>query len=213
MRTALTNLAKMMVRPRATVRRILDAGRDRWIIPLVVLTAISGFVADFDGDAIDAMSRQRVVPFPLLLVLMLLVASLAALLIFYILSWAAYGIGKVMEGTGTPREVRSAIAWGQAPLIWALLYRLPAVIFWPRARSARFEIDEAVRFDPASVGSSCLTTSIFIVIEVMVFIWTAAVMSNAVGEAHRFSSWRGLGTLCLVAISPIILVVAAVLAM
>lgn len=212
MRTAAANFAKIMIRPRATLRRILDAGRDRMIIPLVVLAAISGFAGDFDRDAVRLLSRAPLPP-ALMIAALLLAAIAVTLLLFYIASWAVYGIGKLLEGTGTPRDVRSAVAWGLVPIIWALLYRVPIVLFWDSLPAKMQMGKDHVRIDPGLFSAGCLGGLVFGLIELTVLIWTTAVTSNTIGEAHRFSSWRGLATLVLVGISPAIIIVAALLAM
>jgi Yip1 domain len=210
MRTAAANFSRIMIKPRETLRRILDAGRDRMLIPLVALAAISGFVGDFDRASIDMLRGGRFPP--ALVIATLILASIAiALIVFYIVSWAVYGIGKLLEGTGTPSDIRSALAWGLAPLIWALLYRLPIVFFGPRV--AMQMGSERFRIDPGLFRSGCLLGVVFGIIELGMLAWCVAVTSNTIGEAHRFSSWRGLATIVLVGISPAIIVAAAVLAM
>src|SRR5688572_752374 len=58
----MTALASIMIRPRATMRRILDAGRDRMIIPLVLLATVSAILGDVDRSSLEAMRRLPVHP-------------------------------------------------------------------------------------------------------------------------------------------------------
>ena len=206
----LRNLASIMIRPRATLRRILDAGRDRMVIPLVLLAAVSGFISDIDQGSLDALSRQQI-PFAVLFIAILVAVSLALLLCFYIVSWAVYWLGKLMEGTGTPREIRSAVAWGLAPGIWALLYRVPVLIFSPQSLETKLKVGD-LQIDAGRTSAGCFMALLLAALEMTVIVWWAVTTSNTIGEAHRFSSTRGFATLLVVLISPFVIVLAAVLA-
>ena len=210
LRTALANFAAVGFKPRPTMRRILDAGRDRMIIPLVLLTAISFVFGDADRASITNVDPAKRLQFVLIFCAVLLGVMLVTLLLFYLFSWAAFAIGRTMEGQGSAREVRSALAWGTVPIIWAMLYRIPVAIWFP---AAKMQVGNAghTRFT-LNTGQGCVTVMILAALELAIVIWWLIVASNTLGEAHRFSSWRGLATILLTAITPIIIVIAAVLA-
>lgn len=201
-----------MIRPRATMRRILDAGRDRMIIPLVLLATVSAILGDVDRSSLEAMRRLPV--HPALLVAGLFVGvSAFFLLMFYVFSWIGYAMGRLLEGTATPREVRSAMAWGLAPVIWAILYRLPAVMLSPGAMESRVRVNEKrLSFNPDLMGMGCLGSVIFTGLELTMIVWYCVVASNTLGEANRFSGGRGFATLVLTGISPALIMIAAFLA-
>lgn len=208
----LANLAKIMVRPRATMRAILESGSTRagWLI--VALAGLSGAIGNPDARALD---RLQIAPVYLALIAVAVLAGvfLVSFLFFYLCSWLIYWLGKVMEGTGTPGEVRTAVAWGLAPVVWALLYRVPVALWFGLNPHARVRFGEnQLTFNPGQMGMGCITGILMAVLEVTVFFWTLAVLSNTIGEAHRFSGWRGLAAIALTAITPIVIVVAAVLA-
>lgn len=208
----MTALASIMIRPRATMRRILDAGRDRMIIPLVLLATVSAILGDVDRSSLEAMRKLPVHP-ALLIVGIVVGVSAFFLLMFYVFTWIAYAMGRLLEGTATPREVRSAMAWGLAPVIWAILYRLPAVILSPGAMESRLRVNEKqVSFNPDLMGMGCLGSVIFTALELTMIVWYCVVASNTLGEANRFSGGRGFATLALTGISPALIMIAAFLA-
>jgi len=211
----LANVATIMIRPRATMRRILDAPRDRLWLPILLLVALSALAGDSDRhefDSLLAAARAHGIP-PAVVILGILVAvTIVTLILFYVFAYAAWAIGRLMEGTGTPTDLRRAVAWGLVPAIWALLYRVPAVFLLPRS-DATVRFGEQVRVDPGRLGSGCAAALIFGALELVILVWCAVVISNTVGEAHRFSSWRGLATVVLTSIAPLIIMIAAVLAM
>src|SRR5688572_1189896 len=207
----MTAIASIMIRPRATMRRILDAGRDRMVIPLVLLATLSAILGDLDRSSLDAM-RKLPVNFGLLAVGICVGVSAFFLLLFYVFTWIAYGMGRLLEGTATPREVRSAMAWGLAPNIWAILYRLPAVLLSPGAMESRLGVNEKrLVFNPDLMGMGCIGSVIFSALELTTLVWYCVVASKTVGEANRFSAGRGFGTLVLTGISPAIIMIAAFL--
>lgn len=211
----LANVATIMIRPRAVMRRILDAPKDRLWVPVLLLVALSAVLGDADRSEFDNLIRAAKtngIPFAAVLAGIALVVTIVTFVFFYLFSFAAWGIGRVMEGSGTPRDLRLAVAWGLTPAVWALLYRAPAAFLLPRSDST-VQFGEHLRIDPGSIGPGCAAALVFGALELVIFIWCIVVSSNTIGEAHRFSSWRGLATVVLTSIAPLIIVLAAVLAM
>jgi hypothetical protein len=203
--TWLGKLARVGIQPRQTMRRILDQPRDRMVIPLLLLAFLSAVFRDL---SLSGLRQAATTTSPLLLAVIitgvLMVVALVTLLLFVGLSWIVAGIGRFLGGQGRAREVRSAVAWGLAPFIWALLYRLPAAFFQPASAEGRaLELAELFEFGGAAFA--------FALVEVLIIVWYLIVASATLGEAHRFSSWRGFATLMIALISPLILIVAAVL--
>jgi len=133
--------------------------------------------------------------------------------LFWFYAWVPLLIGRFLGGTGEIRGVRAAVAWGLAPVVWALLYRVPAAIwFAPSAATSVRMRDTSITFDPGAISGGCGIVLAFLVVELIVFVWCAVVMSNTVAEAHGFSAWHALGTLVLSAIAPLVVLLAAVLA-
>jgi hypothetical protein len=211
----LANLAVVLVRPRTTMARILEAPSHRGVVLLFALAAVSGIFGDFDAPTIEQVLGQSggaQVAVLVAGVIVLVIVALTALFWFY--SYVPYFIGRFLGGTGDVGGVRAALAWGLAPSIWALLYRVPAAIwFGPSSASSVRVRNGAVAFDPGRIADGCGVMLIFALLELGVFVWCAFVMSNTVAEAHRFTAWHGLGTLVISAIAPLVVVLAAVMAL
>jgi hypothetical protein len=214
-RSFLRDLASVVVRPRLTMRRIVERG-DRTFLPLVMLAAVAGIIGDFDLPA----KWEGAGPFsPLLLLLINVGAALLVALIaaagLYLLSWIAFAVARLFEGKAGVEQVRSAMAWGLAPLIWALLYRLP-MIFSPVGRGealSRVEIDQGIVLDPGILRQGCALALIVLTIELALVVWYFFVASNTLAEVSGFSAWRGLGTLVATFASPTLIVLAAALSL
>lgn len=207
------NLATVLFRPRRTMARILEAPDARAVLLLFIAAALSGIAGDFDAAVIEQIAsgaRAHVLWIIAAAVVGVLVA-VVALLWFY--SWVPLFLGRFLGGTGDIRGVRAAIAWGLAPAIWALVYRVPAAIWFSRSATTSVRMAEGtVAFDPGRFAGGCGVMLVFAVLEVIVLVWTAFVMSNTLAEAHRYSPWHALGTLVLSAIAPLVVTLAAVLA-
>jgi hypothetical protein len=211
----LRDLASIVVRPRLTMRLLVERG-DRTFLPLVMLAAVSGVV----GDLALPAKWEGAGPFsPLLLLLINVGAALLVALIaagaLYLLSWIAFAVARLFEGKAGVQQVRSAMAWGLAPLIWALLYRLP-MTFSPVGRVealSRIDIDKGIVLDAGILRQGCALALILLVIELALVVWYFFVASNTLAEVSGFSAWRGFGTLLVTLASPTVIVLAAALSM
>lgn len=128
----------------------------------------------------------------------LLLGCAAVLLFFYGLSWIAWFAGRTFEGTGSPREIRSALAWGLLPVIVVSAVQLPLILALP---AGTFSVD--VR--------TCGTAAFLAGLGVVMLAWYLVVGSLALAEAHRVSAFGGIASLLLTWLSPVVLVVAAIL--
>lgn len=207
--TFLRRLARIVIRPRTTMREILDTPPDRMIVPLVLLGIISGMLRDFNPRSFPGVDAKT------WLIICAAIAGVIAVfvLLFYGFAWIAYFIARWLEGTGDPAATRSALAWGTAPTIWALLYRLP-VAFSALANPTRVEVQgRNINFSTGMFGDGCFAALVFAIVELAVLLWYLAVASQTLAEAHRFSVWRGLGTLAILAVTPVIVMIAAFLSL
>ena len=208
----LRRLGSIMVHPRTTMREILDAPRDRTIILLVFLASLSALLGNGNKNARGTLEQVRYQWWVILCAM--IVAVLVMVLLFYFFAWVAYMAGKFLEGTGSHADVRLALAWGLSPIIFALLWRLPARLFGPAPDAGRVISDSGWwRIETSQMSGGCLAALVFGVLELTLFIWYLVVGSRTIAEAHRFSAWRGFATLCIIAITPFVITIAAVLSM
>lgn len=208
MHPSLTDLLTILYRPRETMRRILDGGRNRWTSEVVALACICTSVSDPDINRIRGLSLGSTLA---LVALALLVTAIAWVLLLYAFAWLAMQAGRrLLAGEGTYRDVRAALGWGLVPLIWSVLYRIPAGVYLARIVVIQPGQDERVLFDFLEKGGCSFAVLLF-AIQLVLWVWVVYVMSCTVGEALRFSSLKGLGTLAIAAAAPVVICVAAVM--
>ena len=210
----LANLAAVLVRPRRTMRRILDSPRRRMVLPMVLLVVISGIFGDFDAPTAQKYLQQSGGWQVWLMVTGVVVCVIAAMVgLFYLYAWVPYFVGRFLGGTGDVRGVRAALAWGLAPAVWALLYRVPGAIWFASSSPTAVRLRNGkVGFDPGMMANGCGVALVFMFLELIVIVWCAVAMSNTVAEAHDYSALHGLGTLVISAMAPVVVMIAAVLA-
>ncbi|HVS30555.1 MAG TPA: YIP1 family protein [Thermoanaerobaculia bacterium] len=183
--------------PRAAMRRLLDRGpsRRREIMALVLAAFLSSVAKDVRTVELDQ-------PAVWLVPVTIALSALAAVGVFYLFAWGAAFAGRLVDGTGTAAQIRTALAWGFAPLILALLYRLPMMFLAPRK----------VVFRAADFTASTPPLLIVGVLDLLVLVWYLIVGGITLSEAQGVSSWAGLGNLLLAWILPFVSIGAVVLA-
>jgi hypothetical protein len=107
--------------------------------------------------------------------------------------------GSWLGGSASVREVRAAIAWGGIPTIWLGLLWIPSIALFgdENFTSATPRLDN----DPA-LASAMLFLALIGMIGTF---WSIVIWLKCLGQAHKFSAWRALGSVLLM-----ILVVAVV---
>src|SRR5215212_6496043 len=206
------NLVSILFSPARTMRGILSKPPDRMVVPLIVLSAMADNLRRFSWSGVEAALSER----PLLMAGMMLGGLLVGALVLVCLFLAASGlvafVGRLFGGSGTAREVRSALAWGLTPVVWSLIYRVPLAFFTPAGtRPIQISGVDAASLQLLAAGHFGLPLFIT-VLELVVFAWWVVVTTFTVAEAHRYSPGSALGTLFLASLAPLVIVAAAVFA-
>ena len=195
--------------------RILETPPPAWTVWLLfALATLSGLFGDFDAPTLRDVTKQQQSLNVALIVAGVFVGVLVVVtVLLWLFAWVPLFIGRFLGGTGQIREVRAATAWGLAPAIWALLYRVPVALSLWGARDGVVPLrDGNVGFDPGQIAAGCGTGLVILLLELTVFAWCVAISSSTLAEAHKFSAWHGLGTILLAALTPFVVILAAVLA-
>lgn len=212
----------IMVAPRRTMRSILDRHKRRGLIALPIAAFFSTLIGQTDwrqlGRAVAEQGSLFVVG---VLAAGILFAALVAMALYLLFALAATLAGRFLGGDGAFHDVRAAVAWGAAPFVWALLYRIPAAIFWSDAyRALHGNNEPRLQVGAAGLDLTFTTVSaaplwqvlILGAIDLVLIAVYLFVGSSTLAEAHGVSSWHGLGTLLLMIAMPIVALLVVVLA-
>ena len=162
------------VRPRATVRYLIDNHKTRSIIWLAIiwggLNGISTLILSW-GKYLNYTPFQK---FSVVLSNLVL-GVLIGIAYLYIVSFIYRVVGSWLQGKGDYRSLRTAIGWS----------------FYPWGVTAIFGlINTASAQNPAVLG---ITSFLFAALS----IWSFIVFVKLMGEAHGFSAWRAVGTVAI----------------
>lgn len=206
------DLVTVLYRPRETMRRVLDGGGDRWTIQLVVLAFICASVGDSDIGEL-----RRVLPdlslngtLALVAITLLLIAA-CWVIILYVFAWVATNVGRWLDGQGEIAGVRAALAWGLVPVIWSVILRIPLAVYYSRLAPQTLDKQRFV-MDFISNGG-CTLAVLVATLQILLYFWIAYVASSTVAEALHLPWWKGLATIAIPVALPVIIGVAAALAL
>jgi hypothetical protein len=205
----LADLWTILYRPRETIRRILDSGRDRWSIPVVFLAFFCASADDINIRGIAQMlPGVKLLPTLDIVMLFLLLSATTWVIALFLLSWIATPIGRLLGGTGSVSDVRAALAWGIVPLIWSVVYRIPAGIYKNQIDVASVNVRQ-VLLNMLGHGG-CAVVVIVLALQAIFFLWSLVIATFTLAEAQRFSTEKGFVNLVIAIVLPVLVIAAAV---
>lgn len=213
-------LAAICVAPRPTMRAVLESAVRPASISIVIAAMVSFSLRDLDVQGLAQVQQSLGLSTVMLLApLVLAFVSLFGIGFYFMVSGAATVIGRwMLQGTGTFRDVRLGVAWGLAPQVWALFFRLPVLLLWPdavamlrggRGKIALGDIEITPFFSEDVPFYQVLVIG---VLELAFFIWYLVVGSQTLAEVQGFSSMRGLANLLLAVVLPFVALLVLILA-
>jgi len=168
------------VRPRATIRRIVDTNPTMHFFALVCLAAFFNSLNQASNRSVgDRMPTWAVL-------LMAAALSPLAIPLIYLLARLGRWTGAKLGGVASEKEVRAAVAWSNVPMIELSL------IVWPLGL-VLFG-DEIFRTAAPSVDASPPALSVaLLLVGVAILMWSSVVGIKCFAEVHRFSAWKAIG--------------------
>jgi len=189
-------------RPRATIRGIVNTNPT---LHVTLLAVIGGVIQTLDNAS--ARNSGDRLALPTILISALIGGSLGGLIGLYVGGWLFRHTGKWLGGRAESEEVRAALAWSTVPVvatipIWAIQLGLAG-------REMFTSETPALDANPAL----WLVLIATFVLEAVLGIWAFVIMLKCLGEVHRFSPWRALGSILMIVVIIVVplLVVLAVL--
>jgi len=176
----------MFVRPRQTMRQILDRDSTRFVVPLAML---GGVLAVLNRASIESMGDRM--PVSSIFAIAFPVGVIVGLIMLYLGGAVIQWTGSWFGGRATAGEMRAALAWGRMPFYAAGLLWLPYL---------GFVGGEVFMGEMPSVEARPWLLLVLInlaVLDVGLGIWGLVTLVLAVAEAHRFPAWNALGSIVL----------------
>ncbi|TWT09331.1 Yip1 family protein [Planomicrobium sp. CPCC 101079] len=172
------------VRTRETVRYVIEEKTTGYALMIIVIAAvINALLGTFDPQLNGAL------PLWASLLIGCIIGPIAGIAGVAILSALYLLIGKMFKGVSTYSEMFKAIGTTSIPSIWFAPIFLIGNLAAPDVMLGETGADTSpITFVIAGlVGIASLVLGI----------WSLIIQSKAIGEAHRFSSWKGFFTLLI----------------
>jgi hypothetical protein len=206
---ALRDLFTILFKPRETMRRILDA-HDRWTIQIVVLACVCAEVSDFDARHLNEfIPNVKIISVAAIVIAVVIMVATSWVLILFLLSWIATYVGRLLGGNGSARDVRAAMAWGLAPIVWSVIYRFPLALY-----QSRFDVGSQERVREILLNfmahGGCAMIVVLLALNLIFFLWCLFVAGYGLSEAHHFSTEKGFVSLAITLALPLLVIGGAV---
>lgn len=169
------------VEPRKTIRSIINTDPK---FRFWVLSAAYGLPILFNFA--QNLSLSAAFPLWAILLASLVICSFVGAIGISIGAWLFKVTGRWLGGKGTFNEIRSAVAWSNAPSI-------VSVAMWI-ALIAVFKEQVFVRefAEMTFIGYQAGVVFLAFLIQTIVSIWGFIILLKTLGEAQKFSAWKGL---------------------
>ena len=170
---------------RKTVRYVLD---NKTMGYSLALAAISGIASAVNGG--NELSKNFDVPFWFLILGIVILGPLLGLLTWLISTSIFTVFGKWLGGGGMFKDMGKAVGIVMIPGIWMTPFWILSFIF---TANNMFLINETSEFTAGALIWLFLSSFVMFVFS----IWVIMIQSQAIGEVHQFSSWKGFATLII----------------
>lgn len=152
---------------------------------MFMLLVIYGLAFSLDNASIRNMGERH--EFPILLIVCAIVAPLAGLFTWFIGSAVLHGMSRLLGGTGSFKETRTALAWATVVYSAKLVIWVPQLLLY-----GRMMFTEQI---PA--GFLLIPFLLLSLLDTVLSIWYIVVVAKSMAEAHRLPLLRGFGTVII----------------
>lgn len=176
------------VKPRGTIRRIVDSDPTKYVLILAMLTGVS--------QSLDNASRRNAgdsMPLIAVLAICIIGGSIGGIISLYIGGALFRWSGSWFGGQATSEEVRAAIAWSSLPNI---IISFPVWILMLLIYGQEMFTSSTPRMDANPILALIVSLPLLFA-TIIAGIWSLVLMVKCVGEVHRFSAWKALAAIIL----------------
>ncbi|HEY4551948.1 MAG TPA: Yip1 family protein [Bacillaceae bacterium] len=191
------------VYPKKTVRHVIEHKTMKYAIIIMLIAGIQQVL-----NMASTSNLGEHLSTPAIILTSILLGPFIGLITWLVASGIYYLVGKWLGGKGTMKEMKMAVAWTYIPMIWMMILWIPNLAFIGHEMFTK-EIEPDLGKALMLMFTGCL--------EIALGIWMMVISARAIGEVHRFSSWKGLlamvlpGLAIAVVLIPIIVVVVLLL--
>lgn len=195
---ALNPWIAIWTKPRETIQQIVDTDPNHLVL---LLAALGGVSQTLDRASIRSAGDQIEIQWIFLIAAV--GGPIFGIIGLYIGAALVRWTGQWLGGTGSSENIRAAIAWGNVPIVLALVLWIPELaLFGEELFTA-----EMPRMEANPMLAVVFTG--FMLVEMVIGIWTIVIVLQCLGQVQGYSAWRALANTLLavmVIVVPLVLV-------
>lgn len=182
-------IISIWTQPKATIRYVLEHKTWSYSFLILFLSAISvGFTSFADTEIMPDL------PLPVIILLSILSTFIGTIISLFISSALYTWVGKWLGGKGNFKDMVQMSPIASIPLIWMMPINLFLVIVFGK----NLFIDMIDTSDADAFGALSAVLLFTNLLTLALGIFSTVILSKGIGIVHRFSSWRGFGTIMIV---------------
>jgi hypothetical protein len=163
--------ARIWTQPRKTMRYILNTNPKRVIIWLAIISGILGVISLVFMGLKPFKNISHHIP---LLIVAIIIGAILGVISLYFSGWLLKLTGSWIGGKGNFTEVKSAVGWSYYPAIISHIFSILQLL-----------------------SSFRWLQVIFSMIASGIGVWSFFIYLGLIGEAHKFSTWKGFLTILI----------------
>ena len=176
--------ATIWLDPRGTIRQIIETDPKKSMLLLIVL---GGLGITLRNSAI--MGLADMMPFGQVIVFCLMAAPLSGVINVYLGGWLLHMTTRFFGGFATKQELRIAVAWSLAPIVYLLpLWGVKYILF----REELFKTEKPFIQDSQFLSG---LFGFFDIVDFFVTLFTLFILFNVIAEVNGFSLWKSIGSI------------------
>lgn len=179
----------LWLKPKQTIRQIVNANPKLHVIPIMFVTGIGYALADLESNSLRTNPILSEIPSILLILGLLILGGISSIIFLYINAWLLKWTGNWLNGRASRQELRSAMAWSSIPNLVQLVIWLPFVFIFG---SEVFAIDFISQLTGGSITSASPLVMSITVLATILSIWSMFIFCHMIAEVQGFSAWTAV---------------------
>ncbi|WP_158233969.1 YIP1 family protein [Sporosarcina sp. P34] len=183
-------LVSIWTQPKQTIRYVLEYKTWSYSFFILFLTSISVGITSFaETDILPDL------PLPVMILLGIVSSFIGTMISLFISSALYTWVGKWLGGKGNFKDMVQMTPIASIPFIWMMPINLLLVVIY--GKNLFVDTTNTANVDAFGSLSSVLLLTNLLTLALGIF--STVILSKGIGIVHQFSSWRGFGTIMIVA--------------
>jgi hypothetical protein len=171
------------MKPRETIRAIVDTDPERYIILIAMLSGIAPALNRASSNNAGDDSSLGV-----MILLALVVGAISGVILLYIGGALLNWVGNALGGEAEAVETSAAIAWASIPIIFGMVMWVPEFALYGQ---------DLFRSYAPRISNNPVPLLLMGTIEMITWLWAIGLLVACLSEVQRFSVWEAIVTLLI----------------